>query len=91
MLLMPMSGLTASNDCNFVQSCLMLLFIDFFVLLPAEEYQDREHDNDAHARHTAPERYPVELHEGVRVPGLVDDPIPVCLTLLRGLGRSRPL
>ena len=35
--LMPTSGFTASNDCNFMQSCLVLFSVGFLILPPTEE------------------------------------------------------
>ena len=53
----------ASNDRNFVESCLMLFPVGLLVLPPAEEEQDRQRDNDAHATDTGAERCPIELHK----------------------------
>ena len=81
----------ASNDRNFVESCLMLFPVGLLVLPPAEEEQDRQRDNDAHATDTGAERCPIELHKSVGFSGLVKDSVVVCLSLLGGLGRGRSL
>ena len=81
----------ASNDGNFVKPGLMLLPVCFLVLPPAEEEEDGQRDDNAHAANTGAKGSPIELNEGGRFPGLVDDSVVICLSLFGGLGRGRSL
>ena len=81
----------ASDDRNFVESCLMLFPVGLLVLPPAEEEEDRQRDNDAHATDTGAERRPIELHECVGLAGLIKNSVVVCLSLFGGLGHGRSL
>ena len=92
--MMPMetpAGIPAGDDGNFVKPGLMLLPVCLLVLPPAEEEEDGQRDDNAHAADTGAEGSPIELHEGGRFPGLVDDSVVICLSLFGGLGRGRSL
>ena len=83
------AGIPPSNDGDLVKSCFMLFFVCLLVLPPAEEEEDGQCEDDADTADTGAEGGPIELHEGCRLSGLIDDAIVIGLPLFCGLGRRR--
>ena len=83
-------GVSMANNCGeLVQLGLVLLFICLLVLSPTVQKEDDEGPDDDNGGHPRAERSPVELQQGVGVPGLIDNAISVRLPLVSVLGSGR--